>query len=293
MLTLIGVAALYAQAPHQRMAALSAPAKAKQVNTKGHKITANVAKMMPVPAKAEAEAPANAIEVPFTHGLGKDSNFPNLKTEYTAINANNDNRKWQFGSLPGYGACMVPNAEDITENDDWLITPPVHMPAGDYVLSFELGMMGSGATGVRMDVKMGTAPTVEAMTAEIVPQTVYTERAMTKYEYNVNVAEEGYYYIGFHCTTEKATKGTLKLTNVGLRSGSVEPVEPVDPPAAGTLTWELAPKGELKATVKYIAPTKTVSGADLTEITKVLITSRWEVDKFEYTDVTPGQEIVI
>lgn len=293
MLTLIGVAALYAQAPHQRMAALSAPAKAKQVNTKGHKITANVAKMMPVPAKAEAEAPANAIEVPFTHGLGKDSNFPNLKTEYTAINANNDNRKWQFGSVPGYGACIVPNAEDITENDDWLITPPVHMPAGDYVLSFELGMMGSGATGVRMDVKMGTAPTVEAMTAEIVPQTVYTERAMTKYEYNVNVAEEGYYYIGFHCTTEKATKGTLKLTNVGLRSGSVEPVEPVDPPAAGTLTWELAPKGELKATVKYIAPTKTVSGADLTEITKVLITSRWEVDKFEYTDVTPGQEIVI
>lgn len=240
-----------------------------------------------------AEAPANAIEVPFTHGLGKDSNFPNLKTEYTAINANNDNRKWQFGTVTGYGACMVPNADNITENDDWLITVPIHMPAGDYVVSFELGMMGSGATGVRMDVKLGTAPTVEGMTTVVVPPTVYTEKNMTKYEYNLNISEEGYYYVGFHCTTEKATKGTLKLTNVGVRSGSVEVVEPVDPPAAGELTWVLAPKGELKADITYIAPTKTKSGADLTEITKVLITSRWEVDKFEFTDVKPGQKIEI
>lgn len=293
MFAMMAMVVLNAQTPHLRTSAMSAPVKARQINTKGHESVRRVAKAPGAVLTGIEEVPGNAIEVPFTHGLGKDSNFPNLKTEYTAINANNDNRKWQFGSVPGYGACMVPNAEDITENDDWLITPPVHMPAGDYVLSFELGMMGSGATGVRMGVKMGTAPTVEAMTAEVVLQTVYTERAMTKYEYNVNVAEEGYYYIGFHCTTEKAMKGTLKLTNVGVRSGSVEPVEPVDPPAAGTLTWELAPKGELKATVKYVAPTKTMSGADLTEITKVLITSRWEVDKFEYTDVTPGQEIII
>lgn len=293
IIAVIGVAVLRAQVPYERIATPPAAVKAKQINSKGHKATRNIPKVMGMKTQRVAEAPANAIEVPFTHGLGKDSNFPNLKTEYTAINANNDNRKWQFGSVPGYGACMVPNAADVTENDDWLITVPVHMPAGDYVVSFELGMMGSGATGVRMDVKLGTAPTVEGMTTEVVPPTVYTEKNMTKYEYNLNISEEGYYYVGFHCTTEKATKGTLKLTNVGVRSGSVEVVEPVDPPAAGTLTWELAPKGELKANIKYVAPTKTKSGADLKEITKVLITSRWEVDKFEYTDVKPGQTIEI
>ena len=42
----------------------------------------------------------------------------------------------------------------------------------------------------------------------------------------------------------------------------------------------------------YTAPTKTVTGADLKSISKVELTSRWTVDKFEFTDVTPGQVIV-
>lgn len=232
------------------------------------------------------EAPANAVEVPFTHDLGK--NGTEVKN-YTAINVNNDNRKWQYGTVNGYAACMVPNADNVDANDDWLITVPIHLPAGSYVLSFELGMMGSGATGVSMGASIGKAPSVEGLTSQIIAPTTYTKKEMTLYEYGVTIDEEGYYYVGFHCTTTKAQKGTLKLTNVGMKAGTVAP--PVDPPAAGQLSWTLAPKGELKATVTYVAPTKTVSGADLTEISKVLITSRWEVDKFEYTDVEPGQTI--
>ena len=232
------------------------------------------------------EAPANAIEVPFKHDLGK--NGTEVKN-YTAINVNNDNRKWQYGTVNGYAACMVPNADNVDANDDWLITVPIHLPAGSYVLSFELGMMGSGATGVSMGASIGKAPSVEGLTSQIIAPTTYTKKEMTLYEYGVTIDEEGYYYVGFHCTTTKAQKGTLKLTNVGMKAGTVAP--PVDPPAAGQLSWTLAPKGELKATVTYVAPTKTVSGADLTEISKVLITSRWEVDKFEYTDVKPGQTI--
>lgn len=237
-----------------------------------------------------AEAPANAVEVPFTHDTGKGGT--EIKN-YTSVNANEDNRKWQYGTVNGYCACMVPNAADIEENDDWLFTVPIHLLPGDYTLSFEVGMMGAGATGVRMNVGIGTEPSVEAMTADVVPPTTYTEKNMTLYEYNCTVAEEGYYYLGFHCTTPKSAKGTLKLANIGMKAGKTEVVVPADPPAAGTLTWELAPKGELKATVTYTAPVKTVSGADLEEISKVIITSRWEVDKFEYTDVTPGQVIVI
>lgn len=291
MFALVGVLALGAQTPDRRLQATSALAKVKQINREGHRATPVPPKKADARRSVQGDAPENAIEVPFTHGLGKDTNFPDLTTAYTAIDANGDNRGWKLGTVNGYGACMVPNAADVTENDDWLITAPIHMPAGDYVVSFKLGFMGTGATSVRMDVKLGTAPTVEGMTTEIVPPTVYTVKDMTVYEYNLTVEEEGYYYIGYHCTTEKDMKGTLKLTDVGVKSGSVEPIVPVDPPAAGELTWVLAPKGELKADVTYIAPTKTQSGADLTEITKVIITSRWEVDKFEYTDVKPGQKI--
>ncbi len=236
------------------------------------------------------EAPANTVEVPFTHGLGKDG-LADIKTKYTAINANEDNRQWQYGSVSGYAACMVPNDANIDNNDDWLITVPVHMAKGNYILSFEVGMMGSGALGVEFDSWLFSEPTLEGKLAEIAPTTRATAKDFTPYEFNFAIDKEGYYYIGVHCTTAKADKGTMKLANLGVREGSAIPPVVVEPPAAGTLTYELAPKGELKATVTYVAPTKTQTGADLEEISKVVLTSRWGVDKFEYTDVKPGQTI--
>lgn len=238
--------------------------------------------------RAAADAPANTVEVPFNHALGKDSDVADLvKNYYTTINANEDNRQWQVASVNGYSACMAPNADDIDANDDWLITVPVHILPGDYTLAFDLGYMSG--TGVILDVQYGTAPTVEAMVNEIVPTTTFDAKDQTSYYYPFSVAEEDYYYIGFHCTTTKDLKSAVKLFSIGVTAGT--PVVS-DPPAAGTLTWELAPKGELKATVTYTAPTKTVSGNELTEITKVELTSRWTVDKYEFTDVEPGQVIV-
>jgi len=226
--------------------------------------------------------------VPFTHDLGK--NGTEVKN-YTAIDANKDGRTWKFGTANGYAACMLPNADNIDTSDDWLITCPVHMTPGNYVLSFEVSMMGSGAIAVEFDAWLFTAPTIDGKLAEVAPTTRHTTtKDFTKYEFNCAIATEGYYYFGVHNSTTKADKGTIKLTNLGVRAGSVAP--PVDAPAAGTLTYELAPKGELKATITYVAPTKTKSGAELKEISKVLITSRWEVDKFEYENVAPGQTIV-
>ncbi|MDE6486952.1 MAG: choice-of-anchor J domain-containing protein [Muribaculaceae bacterium] len=273
-----------AQIPASRGASAT-PLQVKRINTLQHAATARPA----APKRVAGEVPANTVEVPFTHNLGKDG--PAEVANYTSVNVNGDNREWLFRKVNGYASCMAPNADNIDANDDWLITVPVHMTAGNYVLSYEVGYLGSGATGVELDVKLGTAPSVEGMIAEIVPTTTYDKKDMTKYEYNCAIPEEGYYYIGFHCTTPKAAKGAIKLTNVGLRAGSVEPPVTLDPPAAGTLTWELAPKGELKATITYTAPTKTKSGADLTEISRVELTSRWGVDKFTYDNVAPGQVI--
>ena len=47
------------------------------------------------------EAPANTVEVPFTHDLGKGGT--EVKN-YTSINVNGDNRKWQYGTVNGYAA---------------------------------------------------------------------------------------------------------------------------------------------------------------------------------------------
>ena len=239
------------------------------------------------------EKPANAIETPFSHDLGKSSDVVDIVKQYTFIDANNDSRSWKIATVNNYSACMPPKDEGVAESDDWLVSVPVHMTAGDYIVSFDLGYMGSGATSVRLEVKAGTAPTVEGMTTEIVPQTVFGTRDQTKYQYNCKITEEGYYYIGVHNTTTKAMNGTVKLFNLSVESGTVEPSVPTDPPAAGTLTWTLAPKGELKADLTYTAPTKTKAGEELTEITKVEITSRWGEDVFTYDNVKPGETIEV
>lgn len=271
-----------AQMPTLRATA-STHGSTKQINIMGHKDF-----QRPTMRKTVGEAPANTAEVPFTHDLGKGGT--EVKN-YTAIDANGDGRTWKFGSVNGYAACMPPNTADIDASDDWLITVPVHMTPGDYTLSFEVGMMGSGAVAVEFEAWLFSSPDLDGKLAEIAPTTRHTIKDLTPYEFTCAIPEEGYYYFGIHCTTAKADKGTMKLTNLGVKAGAATPPVKVDPPAAGILTYELAPKGELKATVTYVAPTKTKSGADLESISKVELTSRWNVDKFTFTDVQPGQTI--
>lgn len=115
--------------------------------------------------------PDNAIEVPFSHDLGKNSDAVDIVKQYTFIDANNDERSWQIAKVNNYSACMPPKVEGVEASDDWMISVPVHMTPGDYVVAFDLGYMGSGATGVNVEVKLGTAPTVEGMTKEIVAPT--------------------------------------------------------------------------------------------------------------------------
>lgn len=276
------VLSMGAQTPATR-AVSATNGTARQLNSQPHRLALKPA----APLRELAAAPENTVEVPFTHDLGKAGTEV---VNYTAINVNDDNRKWQYHSVNGYAACMAPNSDGIDANDDWLITVPVHMPAGNYVVSFEVGMLGSSA--VEFDCWLFTEPTLEGKLAEIAPTTRHTSKDFTKYEFNCAIPEEGYYYVGVHCTTKKADGGTMKLANLGVRAGSVTPPVVVDPPAAGTLTYTLAPKGALQATLTYVAPTKTVGGAELETISKVELTSRWTVDKFYFEDVQPGQTIV-
>lgn len=198
----------------------------RMLNTKRHAAVTNTpVHSLHTPLAAAVDPPANAVEVPFEHDMGKDGT--EIKN-YTAINVNGDNRQWQYGTVSGYSACMAPNAADVDENDDWLITVPIHLLPGNYVVSFEVGFLSG--TGVRMEVYLGKQPTVEAMQAEVVKQTTYTVKDMTPYVHPCAIPEEGYYYLGFHCTTPKDLKGALKLAKVGMKAGEVAP--PTTPVAA-------------------------------------------------------------
>lgn len=129
IIAVVGVAVLRAQVPYERIATSPAAVKAKQINNKGHQATRRVAKApQTVPTGIET-VPLNAIEVPFTHGLGKGSQDVETVKKYTVIDGNKDGRTWKVAAMTDYTACMPPNAADINEADDWLVTVPVYMPA--------------------------------------------------------------------------------------------------------------------------------------------------------------------
>lgn len=227
--------------------------------------------------------PEKFVDVPFKHTLFK--NAAEL-ADYTTIDADNDGRTWKPGSLSTGTVCMKPT--ELSNNDDWFISLPVHLlPGLNYTLSYDEGIALSKGEE-QVGVYMGNEATAEAMTTAVIPSHAVTVKEMTAKKNNFTVAKEGYYYFGFHCTSDKDKSGNLKIANFEIK----ESAEEIVPPAAGKLEITGAPMGELRATVKYTAPAVDVEGAPLTQITKVIITTNWAF-KTELTDVVPGGEYTI
>ena len=228
--------------------------------------------------------PENAVEVPFTHTLGKNTEV----TNYTIIDADGDGRTWKPGGFTGYSVCMKPNSDTTSNNDDWMISVPVHLKAAtDYTLTYKEGFALSSGKEDMAAIYLGTDSTAEAMTTQIVAPHAVTVRDFTENSGSFSVDTEGYYYIGIHCTSDKTTSGNYKVCDLSVAETSTI----VEPAAAGLLDIELAPKGELRATVTYTAPTTTVSGKPLKEISKVVLTTNWAFTR-EAENVKPGETIV-
>lgn len=233
-----------------------------------------------------ADAPEYAIEVPFKHTLGK--NEKETMDLYTVVDADNDTKTWKPGGFTSYSVCMKPTADDVAANDDWMISPPVHLEAGKaYRLGIEAGRSLSTGSEDKLEICYGTGVTAEAMTGKIGETLVITNKDFEKKEIDFEVAVDGYYNIGLHCISEKAKSGTLKVCN--LEIGVATPK--LTPAAAGELSYELAPKGELKAFVKYVAPTKDVDGNAIEEnFTEVKVKTNW-LETHSFADVAPGATI--
>lgn len=224
--------------------------------------------------------PEKFVEVPFKHTLGKNTEV----NDYIVVDADNDTRTWKPGGFTGYSVCMKPT--DVDANNDWLISLPVHLKPGvNYTLTYEEGYTLASGTEDIIGIYLGTEPDADALTTAVVPAHAVTVRDFTEKKTDFNVATEGYYYFGFHCTSQKAKSGNFKLCNFAIK----ESTEEIVPAAAGKLEVTPAPMGELKATVKYTAPTLNAKGEPLTAISKVIVTTNWAF-KTELTDVVPGGE---
>lgn len=152
-----------------------------------------------------------AYEVPYLESFGSASSM----NEYTIIDSNNDGTTWGYNSMSGY---VNYNWSMTNAADEWLITPAIHLLAGESYV-FSLNARSFTATyPERFEVMLGNAATVEAMTTSVIPQTEVATGTFTKYEANVTVPEEGNYYFGIHAISD-ADNMMLAVDDIAVDEG--------------------------------------------------------------------------
>ncbi len=181
---------------------------------------------------------------------------------YNIIDANADGATWQL--LYNVIALWPQTMDD----NDWLITPALELEANvRYNLNFSTKALFSPAVE-RMKVMMGTSQTdTTTFTVEL-----WNDTSINYYEYalqtvNVEVPSAGKYYFAFKGYSKASVANGLYIDDI-----SVDVVGATDAPAMVeqlTITPDAA--DELKATVSFTTPSKTIQGTDLDEITAIHI----------------------
>lgn len=213
-----------------------------------------------------AEAKSNSIVVgsflypPYSQDF-TESDSPAL---FTIVDANADKNTWYYSvKSMKYRASYSKNA------DDWLFLPAINLKGG---FSYELGFdfYGTNARYTNtVEVKMGDAPTAEAMTTAVgdTISTTAASSAPTRAKVNVMPKADGVKYIGIHIISAKS-QGTATIDNISLSKG----VSALVPDIVTNLKAEAGAKGALTVRLSFDKPTKASNGAPLSNpINKVVV----------------------
>jgi hypothetical protein len=240
--------------------------------------------------QASAKASSTTVKtVPYVATFLTEDMF----NAFTVINANNDQKSngkectWYFNE-----DLQTARYSYSGENqaDDWLISPAIALEAGsNYTLTVNCKNYKSAYYGdyeEKFEVKLGTLPTVDAMSQVIMSKKTVKGGTFKNFvNTDIAVAETGIYYIGVHCVSD-AYRGELDVKSIQLD------VVPNDnaPAACTDVDVEADPTGEASATLSFKAPTTTYAGTALTGTLSVRIRRNGEDIKV-FENVTPGQSL--
>lgn len=184
-----------------------------------------------------------------------------LPAGFTVIDANGDGKVWE---TTAQGTKIMYNSNMAM--DDYLVLPPLSLEGGKmYSFSMET-FANSTSYAERVEVKMGTQPTVAGLTSTVIPSTDVTwnvDNVQTLEGYLLP-ATSGIYYVAVHGISD-ADKFALFVRNINI-GGSSSTAAPdvctdivVTPDAAGAL----------KTAISFKAPSTTMAGNALSAITKI------------------------
>lgn len=212
-----------------------------------------------------------------------NADFDDNSIEYwTIIDANDDNITWQ----PRDGA-MASDYSTAIGKDDWLVTPPLHLEADSaYTLSFDT-WAGMSSHPEDLEVMLGVAPTVEALSTPLIPSVNVdaTYDSKMHLQKTIMVDADGIYYIGFHALSA-ANKHTLYLDNVEVSA----PISENAPGAATEVVVTPAADGSNSAEISFCVPELTVGGAPLESLSEIEIARNGKIID-TYSSPTPGMPL--
>lgn len=172
---------------------------------------------------------------------------------WTKLNPGTDTRAWNYNSS-GYlyvGTSAKPA-------DSWIVTPAVKLEAGkSYAYSVDVKGYSNSYTE-KFEVKVGSAPTVEAMTGSVIDATEFKSNQFATYTGMITPDADGVYYIGFHACSPSSS-GNIYMDNVIIKEG----VSKNAPAAATDLTAEADPSGAHKVKVSFTLPSVDLEGKTL------------------------------
>ena len=236
-------------------------------------------------------------ENPYKENWGSVSTILKKKV-WTVEDKNNDGHTWED---MGAGAPAYNGANATVQADDWLVSPPLHLTAGQtYTLEAGAVVGGFSGTGQRMNVAYGTGddPTTYS---EIIATTPISGTAFgtpTTLKTTFTPTATGDYRIGFHAVSDRPGYIIMRPVKVDVTAATSG-----TPVAITDLTLQAGQNGQQVVKVTFTTPTKDIMGRDLTSLTSAAIYRDGaampihKIDnpavgqKIEWTDnnVTPGE----
>lgn len=152
--------------------------------------------------------------------------IPQTFNTWTIIDANNDTYTWHYSNE--VRAAIYEWSITESTADDWLVSPKFKLEAGkDYDLSID-AINSITDQPEKVSVYIGTSPTVEGMTRNVIPVTEINNTAeWTKLTNTFSETTGGTYYIGIHVTSDTHI-GDLLVRNIGLKENPTSKISAVN-----------------------------------------------------------------
>lgn len=205
--------------------------------------------------------------LPYVQGFDSEDDFNTM----TVIDANHDGMTWAWhklssGSMEGTATCNTP---EHTPQDDWLITPGFELRPGIlYRVSF-YPTCQYNYYKQKVAVALGTDTKVADMTRELIPSTTVTadlfdSPTRQQLVQTFTVDKAGTYYIGIHAVSNPDSY-YLHVDNIVVEAASSDAV----PAPVSDLAVTPDPEAALRATISCTAPSTTVIGNPLGNISRI------------------------